>query len=80
MIDALVGNIKNNVTLSESSGGEKSVDVTLTGAQVPTAASVIGSLIVKEVLSGKDAPDSLFYNLWRNVYILLSAFWRRRLL
>ncbi|WP_127531667.1 hypothetical protein [Paenibacillus kobensis] len=53
IIDALVGNVKNNFTLSEASGGRTTVEMKLAGSQIPTAANVIGSIIVKEALSGK---------------------------
>jgi hypothetical protein len=57
VVDALVGNLKNYVNLNHTSDGKKTVDVTLTGSQIPAAANVIGSLLVKEALNGKHAQD-----------------------
>lgn len=53
VLDALVGNLKNYVNLSDSANGGKSIDATLTGSQIPSLVNVIGSLVVKEALSGK---------------------------
>lgn len=57
VVDALVGNLKNYVNLHDASGGGKTVDVKLSGSQIPAAANVIGSLIVKEALNGKHAQE-----------------------
>lgn len=59
VVDALVGNLKNYVNLSDTSDGNKTIDVKLTGSQIPAAANVIGSLFVKGALSGKHAQQEM---------------------
>jgi hypothetical protein len=59
VVDALVGNLKNYVNLNDASDGKKSIDVKLTGSQIPAAANVIGSLLVKEALSGKHTQEKM---------------------
>lgn len=59
IVDALVGNLKTKVNLSDAPGGGQKVDVTLSGTQIPSAVNVIGSIIVKEALSGKHAQEDL---------------------
>lgn len=55
LVDALVGNLKNNVNLSGGTGGAQAVDMTLKGSQIPAAFNVIGSLVVKEALNAENA-------------------------
>ncbi|TJY42210.1 hypothetical protein E5161_09375 [Cohnella pontilimi] len=59
VVDALVGNLKNYVNVSNAEGGSQTIDAKLTGSQIPAAANVIGSILVKEALSGKHAQDEL---------------------
>jgi len=59
VVDALVGNLKNNFTLSKADGGRKTVEVKLSGSQIPSAANVIGSILVKEALSGEGMQDEM---------------------
>lgn len=47
VIDALMGNLKNKVTLSND-GASKEVTLNLTGSQIPAVVNTIGSLLVKE--------------------------------
>lgn len=58
VVDALVGNLKNEVILSGSEDGQHSIDVKLTGSRIPSAANVIGSLLIKE-MSGKDLQNDM---------------------
>jgi len=53
VIDALVGNLKNYVQETGASGGSRTIDVQLSGSQIPAAVNAIGSIIVKEALSGE---------------------------
>ena len=53
VIDALVGNLKNNFALESDADGGSTVSFELSGAQIPAAANAIGSLIVKEAMSGE---------------------------
>jgi len=53
VIDALVGNLKNNFVLNQHADGGSTVSVTLSGAQIPAAANAIGSLLVKEAMNSE---------------------------
>lgn len=53
IVDALVGNLKNDFILKNAADGGKTVSVELTGSRIPAAANVIGSVLIKEALSGK---------------------------
>lgn len=55
LVDALVGNLKNNVNLSKEADGTQAIDMTLKGSQIPAALNVIGSLVVKEALNAENA-------------------------
>lgn len=46
VFDALVGNLKDRVTLTENGDGSKQVALNLTGSQVPVAVQAIGSLLI----------------------------------
>ena len=51
VVDALVGNLKNQVSLSGSSDGGQTVDLKLTGSQIPAVANIVGSILVKHALN-----------------------------
>lgn len=59
IVDALVGNLKNDFILKNGEGGKKTVSVELTGSRIPAAANVIGSVLIKEALSGKHSDDQM---------------------
>jgi hypothetical protein len=59
VVDALVGNLKNYVVLSNTAGADKTVDVSLRGSQIPSVANAIGSLIVKEALSRDHSQEDM---------------------
>ncbi|MEF3307080.1 hypothetical protein [Paenibacillus sp. GYB003] len=46
VFDALVGNLKDRVTLDENADGSKRVALSLSGNQVPVAVNAIGSLLI----------------------------------
>lgn len=58
VVDALVGNLKNDVILKDATNGRKTIDVKLAGTQIPTAVNVIGSLLAKEMMSGNHSHDN----------------------
>lgn len=61
--DALVGNLKNYVNLEAQTDGSKSIAFQLTGSQIPAAANAVGSLLIKQAVSGEHAgkhPNELF--------------------
>ncbi|KIL37089.1 hypothetical protein SD71_03740 [Cohnella kolymensis] len=47
VIDALMGNLKNKVTLANN-GASKEVALNLTGSQIPAVVNAVGSVLVKE--------------------------------
>ncbi|USG65026.1 hypothetical protein NDK47_23355 [Brevibacillus ruminantium] len=47
VIDGLVGNLRNNVTLTDDADGGKQVSLHLSGSQIPSAVHALGSLLVK---------------------------------
>ena len=51
VVDALVGNLKNQVSLSGSSDGGQTVHLKLTGSQIPAVANIVGSILVKHALN-----------------------------
>ena len=55
VIDTLVGNLKNDVTLSQE-GETKEIALKLEGGRIPALANAIGSLLIRE--SGRDHPVS----------------------
>ncbi|QJD86740.1 hypothetical protein [Cohnella herbarum] len=54
VIDALVGNLKNYVTLDEE-GSAKEISLHLEGSQIPAVVNAVGSLIIRE--GGRDHGD-----------------------
>lgn len=59
VVDTLVGNLKNYVTLKED-GASKQVGLQLTGSQIPALANTIGSLIIRE--GGRDHGEDMTLN------------------
>jgi hypothetical protein len=54
IIDSLVGNLQNSVTLDSKSDGTKEVSVSLTNAQLPPVVNAVGSLLIKNAMDGKE--------------------------
>lgn len=46
VFDALVGNLKDRVTLTENADGSQQVTLSLSGSQVPAAVQAIGSMLI----------------------------------
>ncbi|WEK54618.1 MAG: hypothetical protein P0Y55_00635 [Candidatus Cohnella colombiensis] len=59
IVDTLVGNLKNYVVLGNTAGAHQTVTVSLRGSQIPSAANVIGSLIVKEALNRDHSQEDM---------------------
>lgn len=55
VVDAVVGNLKNYVTLSPQSDGTQAIDVALSGSQIPAAANAIASFAIKAAAHHNDA-------------------------
>lgn len=53
VVDALVGNLKNYVTLNEQSDGTKSIGFQLKDNQIPAAANAVGSFFIKQAVNGR---------------------------
>ncbi|QYR22877.1 hypothetical protein KZ483_08080 [Paenibacillus sp. sptzw28] len=47
VIDALVGNLQQQIGLNQASDGSKEISLHLTGSEIPAAANAIGSLMIK---------------------------------
>jgi hypothetical protein len=58
VVDALVGNLKDYVSMNAQPDGSKSIDVQLTGSQIPAAANAVGSFLIKHAVNGEH-PDKL---------------------
>lgn len=56
IIDALVGNLKDNVTFTDKPDGVKEVSLTLSDSQIPAVANAVGSLLIKHAADGKAHP------------------------
>ncbi|MDB5056020.1 MAG: hypothetical protein JWM44_4070 [Bacilli bacterium] len=54
IIDSLVGNLQNSVTLDNKADGTKDVSVSLSNAQLPPVVNAVGSLLIKNALDGKE--------------------------
>jgi len=61
VIDALVGNLRNNVTLENQANGKKKVSLHLAGNQVPGAVNAIGSLIIKKASTHHEKAESSWH-------------------
>lgn len=55
VVDALVGNLKDYVSLNTQADGTKSIGFQLSGSQIPTVANTVGSFFIKQAVSGKHA-------------------------
>jgi hypothetical protein len=53
MIDSLVGNLQNSVTLDNKADGTKQVTLSLSNAQLPPVVNAVGSLLIKNALDEK---------------------------
>lgn len=53
VVDALVGNLKDYVTLSPQADGTKNISMQLSGSQIPAVANAIGSLVVKQAANAE---------------------------
>lgn len=51
VVDALVGNLKNYVTLSPQTDGTKAIDVQLSASQIPAVANAVSSLFIKAAVN-----------------------------
>ncbi|GAA3408943.1 hypothetical protein ACFFNY_08445 [Paenibacillus hodogayensis] len=54
VFDALVGNLKDRVTLESRDDGSKQVSLALSGSQVPVAVQAIGSLLISHASSAAE--------------------------
>ncbi|ULL18609.1 hypothetical protein DVH26_31545 [Paenibacillus sp. H1-7] len=52
VIDALVGGLKDQVTLTPQADGTKQIDLQLNGSQIPAVANAISSLVIKGAVNG----------------------------
>jgi hypothetical protein len=55
IIDSLVGNLQNNVTLDNKTDGTKEITLSLSNAQLPPVVNAVGSLFIKNALDEKEA-------------------------
>lgn len=55
IIDSLVGNLQNSVTLDNKADGTKDITLSLTNAQLPPVVNAVGSLLIKNALNEKDS-------------------------
>lgn len=58
VIDALVGNLKQQISLEEGANGKKDVSLHMEGNQLPPIVNAVGSLLVKHGVKHKDADVS----------------------
>jgi hypothetical protein len=54
IIDSLVGNLQNSVTLNNKADGTKEVTLSLSNAQLPPVVNAVGSLMIKNALDSKE--------------------------
>jgi hypothetical protein len=54
IIDSLVGNLQNSVTLDNKTDGTKQVTLSLSNAQLPPVVNAVGSLMIKNALDSKE--------------------------
>lgn len=47
VVDALVGNLKNYVTMNDAAGNAKDIHFKLSGSQIPPVVNTVGSLLIK---------------------------------
>jgi hypothetical protein len=55
IIDSLVGNLQNSVTLDNKTDGTKAITLSLSNAQLPPVVNAVGSLLIKNALDEKEA-------------------------
>jgi hypothetical protein len=55
IIDSLVGNLQNSVTLDNNTDGTKEITLSLSNAQLPPVVNAVGSLLIKNALDEKEA-------------------------
>ncbi|HZG15971.1 MAG TPA: hypothetical protein VE710_13215 [Candidatus Bathyarchaeia archaeon] len=61
VIDALVGDLRNNVTLENQANGKKKVSLHLAGNQVPGAVNAVGSLIIKKASAHHENAENTWH-------------------
>lgn len=52
VIDALVGNLKDHVSLAKGADGTKNISLQLNGSQIPAVANAVSSLVIKGAANG----------------------------
>jgi hypothetical protein len=57
VIDALVGNLQQQIGLQQQSDGSKDVSLHLTGSQIPAVANAIGSLMIKHASGAHESHE-----------------------
>jgi hypothetical protein len=55
IIDSLVGNLQNSVTLDSKTDGTREITLSLSNAQLPPVVNAVGSLLIKNALDEKEA-------------------------
>jgi hypothetical protein len=56
VVDALVGNLKNYVTMDDAAGGGQEIHFKLSGSQISPVVNTVGSLVIKHGAMAKDKP------------------------
>ncbi|OCT11197.1 hypothetical protein A8709_05820 [Paenibacillus pectinilyticus] len=56
VVDALVGNLKNYITMDEAAGNGKEIHFKLSGSQISPVVNTVGSLLIKHGATSKDKP------------------------
>lgn len=56
VVDALVGNLKNYVTMDEAAGGGQEIHFKLSGSQISPVVNTVGSLVIKHGAMAKNKP------------------------
>jgi hypothetical protein len=59
IIDSLVGNLQNSVTLDNKADGTKQVTLSLSNAQLPPVVNAVGSLLIKNALDEKQGHQKI---------------------
>jgi hypothetical protein len=59
IIDSLVGNLQNSVTLDSKTDGTKQVTLSLSNAQLPPVVNAVGSLLIKKALDEKQGNQKI---------------------
>jgi hypothetical protein len=58
IIDSLVGNLQNSVTLDNKADGTKAITLSLSNAQLPPVVNAMGSLLIKNALDEKESHNN----------------------